>query len=892
MNGRLLPHQLGACAKVLEACSYGGRGAMLADEVGLGKTIEAGLIISELSCRGEANKVLILTPASLTTQWRDELRQTFGLTFIIADIESRRDARRNGHSIWDQGQIISSIDTAKQPEDMARIHGQQWDVVIVDEAHKLKERKTQNFILVNGIRTKVLLLLTATPMQNRLVELFNQVGLIEPRLLGTRDSFRMKFYGDKRGIKAREPEDLRRRLSHVMIRNRRVDHPELELVKRSGQTVPFALSDEEMRLYDEVTNYIRAGYLDALKKKQSAKGYLMALYQRMLTSSSRAIAGSLRRRMERIEDLLSRGQRTGRTSVQEDLAAMVDLDYNDDAPKAIDRPRDARQGLEPETVEVLNAELKELKRLVKLADAIKMDTKAEQLRALMRGLTDEKVLVFTEFRATQRHLIDLLQRDGHTVTSFHGGMSREDKDAAVAAFAGPCRVMVSTESGGEGRNLQFCHNLVNYDLPWNPMRIEQRIGRLHRIGQSKDVRIINFSTQGTIEEHVLDLLSQKIKLFEEVVGDLDMILGEVSDEGDLEDIIMRIIAESKKEEVAKRFREVGQRIEEARKRSIEDGQEGARKVIAGPGMSTYLDPGKVLEGAMEEQALLRDLVERYLRRNGAKVWHDGPWDLEGTAPRSLIAATGLDQEFRLDFDRPSGGGQKAHWVGPGTPLMEGILEECRKRGFTAIRSTDNVPSKGIATYHIRLTLRGMRDLRYLKEVHVDLRSLEQVNDPFPTAGGPADPEQGLVRASPDPLFSSRVEAGMSTARKTVETEARKLSSELSAENSRLCDSAIARSNTYYKDLEDELRAREKAVEDEKFELVRKVRAAKDGNTKARYNEELKKVNKRYETLKAKNDRSIEKLHSERMDEMKRIESRRNIRPLLDLLAVGITLPTG
>ena len=156
MNGRLLPHQLGACAKVVEACSWGGRGALLADEVGLGKTIEAGLVISELTCRGEARRVLILTPASLTTQWRDELRQTFGMAFTIADMESRKGARKNGHNIWDQGHLISSIDSAKQPENKALIHAQPWDIVVVDEAHKLKDRKTQNFQLVNGIPTKVL----------------------------------------------------------------------------------------------------------------------------------------------------------------------------------------------------------------------------------------------------------------------------------------------------------------------------------------------------------------------------------------------------------------------------------------------------------------------------------------------------------------------------------------------------------------------------------------------------------------------------------------------------------------------------------------------------------------------------------------------------------------
>ncbi len=891
MKGRLLPHQLGACAKVLEACSWGGRGALLADEVGLGKTIEAGLIISELSCRSEASKVLILTPASLTTQWRDELSQTFGLNFVLADAESRRDAHRNGHSIWDGSFLIASIDTAKQPANMERIHAQQWDIVVVDEAHKLKDRKTHNFILVNGLKTKLLLLLTATPMQNRLQELFNQVCLIDPHLLGTRDSFRSKFYGDIRGIKAREPEELKKRLSHVMIRNRRQDHPELELVSRFGQTVPFALTTEELRLYEEVTEYIRAGYLDALQHKHTAKGYLMALYQRMLTSSSKAIAGSLRRRMERINDLLAKGPRLGETALQEDLASMVDLDYSDDASRAADRTIiDGRRGLDPQMVDILKAELKELKRLVALAEAIKMDTKALQLQNLMRSIPDDKVLVFTEFRATQRNLVELLQKDGFTVATFHGGMSREDKDAAVRAFTGPCRVMVSTESGGEGRNLQFCHILVNYDLPWNPMRVEQRIGRLHRIGQAHDVRIINFSTLGTIEEHVLELLSQKIKLFEEVVGALDIILGEVSSEGSLEEIIMGILAGSK-DEIGKRFQEVGDKIENARVRTDEEGHEGARKVLSGPSMSTMLDPKEVLEGAMKEQAQVRDLVEAYLRRNGARVWRDGTWGLEGTAPRALIAALGLLPEFKLNFDRPSEDKTLTPmWVGHGAPILESILGECHKRGFTALRKIEGLKDrpKGVATFHLRLTLRGFRESQYLRTVHVDLQTLEEIQDPF----GQKQAGTDVAKPPPEKQFASRIEAALSTARRAVEAQARRLCSELADENSRLCDAASERCNTYYKDLDDELRSKEKLLEDVKFDLLTKIRGAHDNITKARYNEELKKVNKRIEFLKAKDAELFDKYRKERIDELKTIESRRNLKPLLDLLAVGISVPAG
>ena len=447
--------------------------------------------------------------------------------------------------------------------------------------------------------------------------------------------------------------------------------------------------------------------------------------------------------------------------------------------------------------------------------------------------------------------------------------------------------MVSPESGGEGRNLQFCHILVNYDLPWNPMRVEQRIGRLHRIGQSHDVQIINFSTQGTIEEHVLELLSQKIKLFEEVVGDLDIILGEVSTEGSLEEIIMGILAGSK-EEVEKKFKDVGDRIQEARTRTDTE-QAGARTVIAGPGMSTLLDPSVVLEAAMKEQALIRDLVEAYLRRNGARVWHEGNWGLEGTAPRALMAALGLEMQFKLNFDRPKEDASKTLWIGHGSPMLESILGECHKRGFSALRRIEGLSDhpKGIATFHIRLKLKGFQESNYLMPVHIDLETLEEVQDPFGKSTGTA-----LEGPPPDKRFPARIEAALSTARRSTEARARKLISELAQDNSRLCDEASERANTYYKDLEDELRSKEKVLEDVKFDLLTKIRGAHDNITKARYNEELKKVNKRFEAQKAKDAELFEKYRRERMDELKIIESRRNLKPLLDLLAVGISFPAG
>jgi superfamily II DNA or RNA helicase len=890
MNGKLLPHQLGACTKVLEQATSG---ALLADEVGLGKTIEAGLIMSELAARNKARRVLVLTPASLTTQWRDELRQIFGMDLKVADIESRREAMRNGHTVWDEGRVISSINIAKTGIRKDVVQGLEWDIVVVDEAHKLKDRNTQNFKLVSGLRPKVMLLLTATPIQNRLIELYNQVSLIDPRVLGQKDTFTSKFYGDRKGIRVREPEELRRRLRSVMVRNRRRDSPGLDLVKRFGQTISFALSGPETDLYDEVTSYIRQEYLSALEQRRSARGFLMVLYQRMLTSSTMAIVEALRKRVGRIKDELSgeRRRREVQARFDGDISNFIDLEYSDH-PGAATMYHD---DMDPEKRELLRVELGELKKLLKVAEKVKVDTKAEQLRALLMrpDLKDDKVLVFTEFRATQANLARLLTQDGHKVVIFNGGMTMEEKDEAVRGFTGPVRVMISTESGGEGRNLQFCHILVNYDLPWNPMRVEQRIGRLHRIGQGHNVKIINFSTQDTIEEYVLDLLEEKIRLFEDVVGDLDLILGEVTEEDNFDAMIMKILAESRKDELSDRFRDMGRRIDEARKRMEEGSRTGAGGIVQAMDLSTYLDPDEALRDAMEDQAKVKDLVEAYLRSYGAKVWHDGPWVLEGSAPRSLMVAADLDETFKISFERVPDleRGSGVVPVAHGRPFLERVIDECSRKGLTALRRRSGIKGRGVAMFHIRLTLKGMQEHVGLHKVSVDIGTLEALggrDDIDHDEGGDwEDVEAGF---EPDGMLISSIEASYTSARRVVEDMGRRLGAELSRQNTVLCDQALERINTYYNDLEGELARKESELEDEKFEVLRKIRASKEKRSKDKYRAMVGKINKKIDGLRSRNARRREDDRRARLQEIKEVESKRALRPEIDLMAVGITLP--
>ena len=498
--------------------------AILADEVGLGKTIEAGMVLKELVVRGLARKVLVLTPASLTTQWQEEMDVKFGLRFEIMD-EFEDWAR---HDL-----VISSIDTAKRDVHKDEIERLSYDVVIVDEAHKLKNRATRNWKLVAAIRKKYMLLLTATPVQNDLEELFNLVTLLRPGQLSSYGGFRSRFVrrGDKRTPS--NPGELKRLLREVMIRNRR--STVLVLPPRRVFPAEITLSRPERKLYEDVTDFVRDRYPAYGGTSRSVNKLALTVLQKEMGSSTFAAASTLRKMTE------------SRNFPYEDRAALTGL--------------------------------------YERAAAIRENEKARRLRELL-GRIDDKAIVFTQYLRTLQYLKPLLEADGHTVSVFHGGMTPWDKDASVRAFRDASRVFLSTEAGGEGRNLQFCNTVVNFDLPWNPLKIEQRIGRVHRLGQSREVHIVNLWAKDTIEEYVMELLDKKIDMFRLVIGELDLVLGHLDEAKTFEEVLMDIwtIKDlARRREELERF---GETLLEARKRydsvkSYEDGLFGSELAVEG-----------------------------------------------------------------------------------------------------------------------------------------------------------------------------------------------------------------------------------------------------------------------------------------------------------------------
>ncbi|MEK4473780.1 SNF2-related protein [Paenibacillus sp. FSL R7-0048] len=474
-----LPHQLDTAHKVLFEMS--GR-AILADEVGLGKTIEAGLVLKEYLVRGLVSKVLILVPASLVLQWVRELNAKFGITAV---------AQKKAYS-WGNAIVVASMDTAKRDPHKEILLENEYDMLIIDEAHKLKNKKSTNYLFVQQLRKKYCLLLTATPVQNDLGELFNLITILKPGQLGNQGDFASNFVVDKRQPK--NEGQLRDELSKVMIRNRRGEGP-VNFTKRKVRNIPLVLSQEEKDLYNSVTSFVKDQYQESGGNLSSMLS--LVTLQREVCSSRDAVFITL-------------------VNLIKKLPA--------DSPKR-DRMMELLQTLR----------------------TVKTNTKAETTLALIQEM-NEKVIVFTEYRATQEYLLHYFREHGLMCVSYSGGMNRGKKDWMMDLFRGRAQVMIATEAGGEGINLQFCHHMINFDLPWNPMRVEQRIGRVHRLGQENDVVIYNLSTQGTIEEHILHLLHEKINMFEMVIGGLDVILERFEKKESLEKSLYKIMLESRSDE--------------------------------------------------------------------------------------------------------------------------------------------------------------------------------------------------------------------------------------------------------------------------------------------------------------------------------------------------------
>jgi len=495
-----LLHQIETVRKVLK--QFRGR-VLLADEVGLGKTVEAGMVLKEYALRGMAERTLVLTPASLVGQWREELETKFGLAFATT-----YDAllREEPQAFWAQDRIVASIATARRREHAERIIERQFDLIIVDEAHHLHDRSSQSWKLVDQLNKRFLLLLSATPVQNDLIELYNLLTLLKPGIFKTLKEFRLAYMTPGKPRQPANSERLRALMRGAMIRNTRAVVA-LKLPRRHATTIKVDGGPGEAEAYADLA-----------------------------TAARRLAAGG-------------EGQR-------ERLALHHLLSAAGSSPKAaavaVARVA-ARSAGDPIWAELAHRWA-----------AIEAGGKETALIDLVRRNPSEKKLVFVHSRATLAHLADRLENAGVSLARFDGTLSGPEKDAAIAAFRDHASVLLCTQSGGEGRNIQFCNTLINFDVPWNPMAIEQRIGRIDRIGQNREVFVFNLVTRGTLEEQLLALLDEKISMFELVVGEVGAILGGLEEEREFPDLVLDAWLGATEAARLQAFEALGQRLEQAR----------------------------------------------------------------------------------------------------------------------------------------------------------------------------------------------------------------------------------------------------------------------------------------------------------------------------------------
>ncbi|MFH1259697.1 MAG: SNF2-related protein [Elusimicrobiota bacterium] len=458
---------------VKKALKYFHGRVLLADEVGLGKTIEAGMLIKEYLLRGMVKNILILVPTSLVSQWREEMIQKFGVEFVTTDDPV---FHADPDKFWEKRFIIASLNTAKGSKNFAGVVSNFYDLVVVDEGHHLKNRKTLAWQLVNQIKKRFIFILTATPVQNNLIELFNLITLLKPGQFKTEKLFRQEYMQKNAQPSLLQKDKLKTLLRDVMIRNTR-SVIDLKLPKRYATTLRLEPGELEKQVYDQISSMAR-------ESSNSLSTPMVQLLMREAGSSPFALKDTLLKL---------------NPSLSNSAANILEI---------IDRIEDLAKG----------------KALIEL---------------LLKNPAEKKV-VFIQYLKSMDYLVSLLEKNNLPFVQFRGGMKAGEKEEAIARFKSGIPILISTESGGEGRNLQFCNTIINFDLPWNPMRIEQRIGRLHRIGQTRDVFIFNLSVKNTLEDYMLNILENKLNLFEMIIGEIEPILGYLGEDKEFEEIIFDI----------------------------------------------------------------------------------------------------------------------------------------------------------------------------------------------------------------------------------------------------------------------------------------------------------------------------------------------------------------
>lgn len=755
---RLLAHQIEAAHIVTSAVKPR---FLIADEVGLGKTIEAGLVIKELMFRRGYENILICVPAPLVVQWQSEMRNRFNEHYTILDRASFKNFMQEKPS---RARVITSIDFIKSSRYSEPVLRRKWDLAVFDEAHRLRRdynKVTVAYSFAESIAQKceALLLLSATPFRGKLEELYYLVRLIDPHVLGPMSSFMAEETTGR--------SDLKRRLSRILIRRRKVDVG--GFTKRHAQTIRFELTPEERAFYDETTEYVKREYNLAMQSENRAVGFVMIVFQKLLDSSTRALLHALTNRKMMLERLLGSSF---------DAFESPDDDEWEDSEKPEDlmgRVRDRRSWAE------MRKEVMVINRLLRLGKAIPLDRKLIKLKEtleLLRSRGHRKFVLFTQFKSTVDYLCDSL--DGFKTVPFHGSLRMQEKEDAIAFFRDHGDILISTEAGGEGRNLQFSNVLINYDLPWSPLKVEQRIGRVHRFGQASDVYIFNFTTRDTVAERVLEVLQNKIKLFEDSIGPSDALLGAVQDEGEFQRDVMSFITSKKTQ--AEVEREI-----EAKLATAKRGYAQLHTLISPSKMNFNWDD--YYNFTKKERTISNRLLEIITRSYLSE--HPSVAKLEQDGTDFKLHRAGVTRAATFNSERALEK-ENLEFLALGHPLVEEAVEYYLSRGQEKIiYSIRAKPAGYLFVYSVHYSAGALELIPVLVREDTPDSAVILAELPVEAGGSPApaklaaDPEeQQFLRRAADAAFGcAKREADNRRVQKQNEMKGAFVSEELKVENS-------------------------------------------------------------------------------------------------------------
>ena len=728
----LNPHQVDAALFAFR--SPLSKGVILADEVGLGKTIEAGLVISQKWAERK-RRILLILPATLRGQWQAELEDKFFLPSVVLDSKSfnaaRKEGKMNPFDSVEQVVICSYHFAALKAPDIKMVP---WDLVVMDEAHRLRNVYKAGNKIAKAVAEATLgcrkLLLTATPLQNSLLELFGLVSIIDERVFGDLDSFKEQFLKTDH-VELRN-RTLRDRLRPMCIRTLRKQVLEyIRYTQRIPITQDFTPSDEEQILYEQISAYLRRPELLALPNSQRA--LITMVLRKLLASSSFAIAGALKGMAQRLEN-----QQTLLESDFEGLGEVADEWDEDDSPKVEIDPLK------------LSAELADLQTYAHLAETIQNNAKGDALIGGLKSALDKaeglgaarKAVVFTESRRTQAYLLRLLSENGYQgqVVTLNGQNdeplpreiyqrwkkrhSNQDilkgsqavnmKTALVEEFKEHATILLATEAAAEGVNLQFCSLVVNFDLPWNPQRIEQRIGRCHRYGQQHDVVVVNFlNRRNEADLRVYELLSEKFSLFDGVFGASDEVLGSIESGVDLEKRIAKAYQECRTpKEIQQAFDDLQHELEEQILVRMKETR------------------SSLLENFDEEVAaklrVRRDKAQEALDHRRSLLWRLTQVELEGKAtfyadePRFEVQQGAYQGHFHMQWPEADEAG--AIFYREEHPLASRLIQQALGRNLTAATLRIDAEGKKVS---ILDPFKGSKGQLCLSKLRVDSMQVEE-----------------------------------------------------------------------------------------------------------------------------------------------------------------------